>query len=182
MKFSFLKRRIAVVAIMLITATVILIRCTDPIKQLNVTNDKGEAFAGSDKCINCHKDIYNGFLHTAHNITSQPVLQKTAKGNFSFPDNVLLYSYYSRLAMRSTDSGFYQVLYNRDKEVNRYRMDVIIGSGVRGQSYLSWQDNKLLQLPASYFTTAHTWVNSPGFSIYAPAFNRIVNTLAWSAI
>jgi len=176
MKFSFLKRKTTVVAIFLIIAIVIFIRCTDSTEQTTITNDKGEAFAGSNKCVNCHKEIYEGFLHTAHNITSQPVSQKTVKGNFSFPDNILLYSYYSRLAMRDTDSGFYQVLYNRDKEVNRYRMDMIIGSGVRGQSYLSWRDNELLQLPASYFTTSHTWVNSPGFSIYAPAFNRIVNT------
>jgi len=176
MKFSFLKRKIAIVAICIITAIVIFIRCTDATQQTIITNDKGEAFAGSNKCINCHKDIYDGFLHTAHHCTSQPVLQKTVKGNFSYPNNILLYSYYSRLAMRSTDSGFYQVLYNRDKEMNRYRMDMIIGSGVRGQSYLSWQGNELLQLPGSYFTTAHTWVNSPNFSIYAPAFNRIVNT------
>jgi hypothetical protein len=169
-------KKITVVAILIITGIVIFTRCIDPIEEINVANDKGEAFAGSNKCINCHKDLYDGFLHTAHNVTSQPALEKTVKGNFSFPDNILLYSYYSRLAMRDTDSGFYQVLYNRDKEVNRYRMDMIIGSGVRGQSYLSWRDNELLQLPASYFTTSHTWVNSPGFSIYAPAFNRIVNT------
>jgi len=176
MKFSFLKRKTTVVAIFLIIAIVIFIRCTDSTEQTTITNDKGEAFAGSNKCVNCHKEIYEGFLHTAHNITSQPVSQKTVKGNFSFPDNILLYSIYSRLAMRSTDSGFYQALYNRDKETDRYRMDMIIGSGVRGQSYLSWQDNELLQLPASYFTTAHAWVNSPGFSIYAPSFNRIINT------
>lgn len=161
---------------MIITSILIFSRCVNTTEEVTVTNNKGEVFAGSKKCINCHKDIYEGFLHTAHNITTQPVSQKTLMGNFTFPENVLLYSFYNQLAIQNTDSGFYQVAYNRKTEVNRYRMDIIIGSGVRGQSYLSWQDNELLQLPASYFTTAHEWVNSPGFSISAPVFNRIVST------
>lgn len=175
MKFLFLNR-INVVALLIIISILVFSRCINTSEDVTVINDKAEAYAGSKKCVNCHKDAYEGFLHTAHNITSQPVSSKTLMGNFSFPDNVLLYSYYSRLAMQRTDSGFYQVAYNRAAEVNRYRMDIIIGSGVRGQSYLSWQNNQLLQLPASYFTTAHEWVNSPGFSVYAPAFNRLVST------
>jgi len=174
MKFLFLNR-INVVAIFIIISILFFSRCINTTEDVAVINDKGEAFAGSKKCSNCHKDIYEGFLHTAHNITTQPVSSKTLMGNFTFPDNVLLYSYYNQLAMRSTDSGFYQVAYNRTTEMNRYRMDIIIGSGVRGQSYLSWQGNKLLQLPGSYFSTAHEWVNSPGFSAYAPAFNRLVS-------
>src|SRR6478736_2693176 len=126
MKFSFLNR-INIVAFLIILSLAVFTRCINSTEEIPVTNDKGEAFAGSKKCINCHKDIYDGFIHTAHNITSQPALQKAMRGDFSYPGNMLLYSYYSRLVMLNTDSGFYQIAYNRKTEVNRYRMDMIIG-------------------------------------------------------
>jgi hypothetical protein len=51
--------------------------------------------------------------------------------------------------------------------------DVVIGSGRNGQTYLSWSDNQLLQLPVSYYTPARQWCNSPGFPNYF-FFGRVV--------
>jgi hypothetical protein len=42
-------------------------------------------------------------------------------------------------------------------------MDITVGSGRKGQTYLYWKENKLYQLPVSYFTPMDSWCNSPGF-------------------
>ena len=44
--------------------------------------------------------------------------------------------------------------------------DVVIGSGRNGQTYLTWVDNQLFQLPISYYTPSRQWCNSPGFPNY----------------
>ena len=43
------------------------------------------------------------------------------------------------------------------------RKDIVIGSGVMGQSFLNWRQNRLFQMPVTYFTAAAQWSNSPGF-------------------
>lgn len=43
------------------------------------------------------------------------------------------------------------------------RFDIVIGSGSMGQSFLTWRDDQLYQLPITYFTAADQWSNSPGF-------------------
>jgi len=43
------------------------------------------------------------------------------------------------------------------------RMDIVIGSGVRGQSYLYWHGDQLYELPVSYWSDGSRWINSPGF-------------------
>jgi hypothetical protein len=42
----------------------------------------------------------------------------------------------------------------------------VIGSGRNGQTYLTWVDNKLYQLPISYYSPSKQWCNSPGFPSY----------------
>jgi hypothetical protein len=44
---------------------------------------------------------------------------------------------------------------------------MVIGSGVKGQSHLTWRQDSLYQLQASYFTATDDWINSPGFPDYA---------------
>ena len=41
-------------------------------------------------------------------------------------------------------------------------IDIVFGSGTKGQSYLTWKEDKLFQLQASYFTPADGWTSSPG--------------------
>jgi hypothetical protein len=53
-------------------------------------------------------------------------------------------------------------------------IDLVIGSGVRGQSYLSWQGNQLFELPVSYWSDGHRWINSPGYQNGTMDFSRPV--------
>ena len=46
------------------------------------------------------------------------------------------------------------------------KFDIVIGSGVKGQSYLTWKEEELFQLQTSYYTPLDDWVNSPSFPTY----------------
>lgn len=138
---------------------------------MNKEADKSEAlkktvykdFAGSASCRGCHKNIYDSHLQTAHFHTTETASEKNIKGSFEPGKNIFPYSNGSNIAMVKTDSGFYQVEYNGDIEKQRHPFDMISGSGTKGQTYLYWEKNYLLQLPITYFTAANQWCNSPGF-------------------
>ncbi len=135
-------------------------------------------FAGSEVCANCHKDIYNEHIHTEHHLTSRLPLEKNILGSFKKGKNVFLFDPYTNfnVTMEKRDSGFYQVEYSNDLEIRNGRFDIVIGSGRKGQSYLSWIGNRLVQLPITYFTPAGQWSNSPGYSPKAPRFYRPITS------
>ena len=74
--------------------------------------------------------------------------------------------------MVAEKKGIYQntFLIQNDSLIDSKRLDIAIGSGTKGQSYLNWQDEQLYQLQVSYFEADGSWVNSPGYpnKTYAP--------------
>ena len=52
------------------------------------------------------------------------------------------------------------------------RIDVVIGSGRKGQTHLFWDGDALFQLPVSYWTEMAEWVNSPGYVDGTADFER----------
>jgi hypothetical protein len=68
--------------------------------------------------------------------------------------------------MDAKAAGFYEtaVFWQPPNQKTRSeRTDFATGSGEKGQTYLYWRGNQLFQLPVSYWTELHGWVNSPGF-------------------
>jgi hypothetical protein len=64
---------------------------------------------------------------------------------------------------RRTD-GFYETSVDSAKDDRRTaRIDLVVGSGRRGQTYLYWSNEQLFELPVSYLTAAGAWINSPGY-------------------
>ncbi len=124
----------------------------------------GGAFAGSASCIACHKDIYDTHVHTAHYKTSALADSSSIKGSFKTGENTFTFNDRAVFTMIKTDSGFYQranFIHNQ-LELFKLPIDIVFGSGTKGQSYLSWEDDKLFQLQASYFTPENRWMSSPG--------------------
>jgi mono/diheme cytochrome c family protein len=140
-----------------------------------IKNANGAAFAGSASCVGCHKSISDSHVHTAHFLTSQPAAEKYIKGSFEPGKNKFAFNGSVAVAMEKRNDGLYQVEYFRDTEKKARRFDMVIGSGTMGQSYLHWQDNNLLQLPITYFASANTWSNSPGFPDKV-VFNRVITS------
>jgi hypothetical protein len=71
---------------------------------------------------------------------------------------------------------FTKVEYSNGTEVKKERFDIVFGSGRKGQSYLSWINNKLAQLPITYFSPARQWSNSPGYPPHKVVFNRAITS------
>lgn len=141
----------------------------------NTKNVNFQQFAGSQTCGNCHKKIYESHIHTGHYLTSRPDVEKYIKGSFEKGKNIYPYNPSLYVAMEKRDSGLYQVVYNNGVEKVAHRIDIIVGSGAKGQTYLSWRNNELFQMPISYFSPAKEWANSPGYPNRV-VFNRPVTS------
>ena len=53
-------------------------------------------------------------------------------------------------------------------------LEMVIGSGRKGQSYLYWYHGLLFELPVSYLTAANQWINSPGYQDGQVDFTRLI--------
>jgi len=147
----------------LVSFMIILTNCiNNQGEKIVILNSEGQQFAGSAICQNCHHEIYDSFIHTPHYLTSQPAQKNYIKGNFDEGSNIYIYNYFDKVVMEDRDNSFYQVEYYHDKEKSAHRFDIVIGSGTRGQTYLSWQGNKLFQLPVSYFAPTHSCQTARG--------------------
>jgi hypothetical protein len=131
-------------------------------------------YAGSSVCIGCHKTIYEGFIKTSHNITSRPASAGFIKGRFDSGHNFFRYNKFMDVAMEKNQEGFFQTSYINGEPSHREQMDVVIGSGKNGQTYLYWRDDILYQLPVSYHSGTQSWCNSPGYPPGLPRFDRVI--------
>lgn len=159
-------RRSSLIIFFIISLCFILIRCIDSGNKKNEQqvseNTSFSQFVGSATCAKCHKQIYDSFELTSHALTSQIVNEKNIKGPFEKGSNIFHYNHDIFVSMEKTDSGFYEVEHNNGKETVLGRMDISIGSGNKGKTYLTWKNDYLYQLQVSYLTSIHGWVNSPG--------------------
>jgi Cytochrome c554 and c-prime len=158
-------QRMVVVIFSIIFCVVALVKCINgtEVKKEAIAVTGFEDYAGAAKCESCHKTIYESHIQTAHSLTAQSANEKSIMGSFEKGNNSYSYTPDIVLAMEKRDSGFFQVAYLRGEEKKAMRFDMVIGSGVMGQSFLTWRKNKLYQLPITYFTAASKWSNSPGF-------------------
>jgi len=137
------------------------------------TDVRGPEYAGLQACFQCHKNIFSSYSHTTHFSTSRLVKELPAnwitEKYFVFNDSV-------KLIVAKTDSGIFQVEYVNDKTALAKPFQVAIGSGDKAASFGYWQNEKLYQLPLTYFAAIHGWANSPGFPSAEPYFYRPILT------
>ena len=132
---------------------------------------RGEAYAGSDKCIKCHGSIYASYLQTAHYQSSRPATIHSVHGNFAGGHNRVTFKDGSTVSMEKKDSGLYQVSNINGKQDRAQRFDIVFGR-VKAETYLYWKGNGLFQLPISYFKGLNDWSNSPGYTAAHAYFDR----------
>ncbi|MBQ4802919.1 hypothetical protein J8L88_08675 [Aquimarina sp. MMG015] len=128
------------------------------------THINGMDFIDSATCVECHAQIVEDHYKTAHFNSLQIANKNTIKGSFDKNKNTLKLNNKVTFNFIKKDSGFYQepVFNNQNTPFYSAKMDIVVGSGTKGQSYLMWNNNNLLQLQASYFTPTDSWINSPG--------------------
>jgi hypothetical protein len=145
-------------------------------KEKESDNDGFKKFAGSAACAGCHKDIYANNIHTEHYLTSAPSTKQNILGSFENGKNIFPFDLFTNVTMEDRDSGLYQVGYKNGKEIIKGKFDIVVGSGRKGQSYLSWLNSRLVQMPITYFSAARQWSNSPGYPPDQIAFNRPITS------
>lgn len=56
------------------------------------------------------------------------------------------------------------------------KFDLAFGSAEKAQTYGYWKDDKLYQLPLTWFASLNTWANSPGFPASHARYDRIITS------
>lgn len=133
-------------------------------------------YAGPATCEPCHRDKYEGFVETAHYLTSRTADSTSVGGTFSGA-GATLWTGNPNLwyEMSATEAGFFQTansFQNNQLGQRRERIDMVIGSGKIGRSYLTWRGDHLFQLPVSSYGDSARWVNSPGYPDGKAVFDR----------
>ena len=133
-------------------------------------------YVGDEACARCHEGKAESYDKTAHHLTSQPANKNTILGTFGPGENIMRTSnpdLYFR--MEAKDDKFVEtaVWGTPPKERTRtHSLDLVIGSGQQGQSYLYWDDDQLFGLPVGYSTIMHRWINGPGYVDGTAKFDR----------
>jgi hypothetical protein len=150
-------------------------------------------YVGDTVCENCHQEKASAYSKTAHHLTSQVATKQTIVGNFSPGFNTMATAN-PNLSFRMDVKGdaFYQTaIWASANEpatksatsdsssspatgthTRTERLDLVIGSGGKGQTYLFWRQDELFQLPVGYSTVLHQWINSPGYVDGTADFTR----------
>jgi len=137
----------------------------------NYTDPRGADYAGSESCIQCHKDISHSYTQTAHYKATAPATPENVLGDFTTGRNEFLYEDHTKLVMERRNDSLYQVHYKDGKEVKAYRFDIVFGSE-NAQTAVYWNNNNTFEMPISYYKAVHNWATSPGFSTAKPYFER----------
>jgi hypothetical protein len=141
------------------------------------TSSQTNNYIGDEKCLSCHEN-QRKYLGTAHHLTSQSASASSIAGSFAPGKNILKVQRELQFRMESKADGFFQtgVLGAPPDTISiSKRIDFVIGSGRKGQTYLYWDnEDQLFQLPISYWTEVNSWVRSPGYGNRSLEFGRPV--------
>jgi Cytochrome c554 and c-prime len=136
-------------------------------------------YVGDQVCQECHKEKAASYFATAHHSTSRNPTSLSVLGDFRPKFNQLHSgSPVLHYEMTRKPSGFYEssvIQISPTQEIRQTeRIDLAVGSGRRGQTYLFWKGDQLFELPVTYWTASKSWVNSPGYPDDVPRFDRPV--------
>lgn len=140
-------------------------------------------YAGDRSCQPCHAALSLSYLHTAHHLTSQLPGPASVLGPTGEESNLLKIADPApaigdpgvSYKMEKQGSGYFVTAltgFEGQMQQRREQIGIVIGGGVRGQSYLYWKGDQLFELPISYWTEGHRWINSPGYRNGPPNFDR----------
>jgi len=135
-------------------------------------------FVGDSACKACHQSEFESYLSTRHHLDSALPSAETIHGHFDAGRDTMA-SLDPGVSFRMTTKGgaFYESSLEGSpghQSAHTERIDVVIGSGRKGQTYLYWRGDELFELPVSYWTALDRWVNSPGYVDGTADFGRAI--------
>ena len=135
---------------------------------------RGNQYAGSESCMECHPKIYNEALKSSHYKASASASIKNVLGNFSPGYNTYSYDKATKMVMENRNNELFQVYYKNGKEVKAYRFDIVMGAK-NAQTSLFWDKDIVYELPLSYYTSVNNWGTSPSYPPNQPNFSRAIS-------
>lgn len=136
-----------------------------------------DSYVGDSKCLSCHTDKQS-YLQTAHYLTSRLPTQQAIEGSFRPGQNILKTTNPDlSFKMDASATGFTETAVigvPPNAITHTEKIDFVVGSGRKGQTYLYWKGDRLFELPVSYWTELNSWVDSPGYRDDFPNFERPV--------
>jgi hypothetical protein len=139
-----------------------------------ITYGPNDKYVGSRTCITCHKEIYNSYINTAHYNTSA-VVDSTSIASGYYKTGDTYYRDDLFVSVHKAADGLYQTAHSEGRIAASHRMELVIGSGRKGQTFLFWNDSSIYQLPLSYSYAYDRWINSPGYAAGKVMFNRLIS-------
>ncbi len=169
-------KRISVLAI-LIAAGLFALADSDCASPQSLGDQPRSNYVGTQACASCHQDIVRSYRLTNHDRTSALPTKESISGSFAVGSNTLITLDPGLLfRMDEKDGKFFQTAIfgesPRTKE-RRESIDIVIGSGDKGQTFLYWKGDALFQLPVSYWREIG-WINSPGYLDGTANFERAI--------
>jgi hypothetical protein len=149
-------------------------------------------YVSDSTCARCHEDKFASYEQTAHHFTSQTANKDTIAGTFAAGSNTMTTANPNLMFRMEENSGeFFETAIwgapgnsaataaggstsheGAATRTRTERLDLVIGSGGKGQTYLYWRDDQLFQLPVGYSTALHRWTYSPGYEDGVADFAR----------
>jgi hypothetical protein len=135
-------------------------------------------FVGDNACKKCHPSEFESYMTTRHHLDSALPSATTIHGHFD-PEHNMMTSLDPDVAFRMSAKGgaFYETSFEGapgHQKAHTEKMDIVIGSGAKGQTFLYWRGDELFELPVSYWTALDRWVNSPGYVDGTANFDRAI--------
>lgn len=162
------QRRFVLLLFILVCLAIVIVQCT----QIDETDSRGTAYAGSSTCIKCHKAVSDSYVHNAHLGTSKFLPAGTATDSLKLPEGEFVFTKNTKVGIEKREGGLFQVAYINGKEEKAERTDFVFGAGLSAYTFAFWYGNKMMQMPLNYLTKEHQWVNSPGFPTEQIYFGR----------
>lgn len=129
-------------------------------------------------CSPCHQDKYSSYQLTAHYRTSRMPTKNSVAGSFAPGQNTMTtFNPQLSFLMEEHNGLFYQteLLQKPSQPIRRSeQIGIVVGSSTKGQTYLYWREDRLFELPVSYWSALKSWVNSPGYIDGSADFDRPV--------
>jgi hypothetical protein len=133
-------------------------------------------YVGDEACARCHEDKADSYDKTGHHLTSQLADKNTILGRFGPDENIMRTSNPNlQFRMEAKDNKFFETAVfgtPPNQKTRTHSLDLVIGSGRQGQSYLYWDEDELFELPVGYSTVMHRWINGPGYVDGTARFDR----------
>lgn len=143
-------------------------------KDNDYIDPRGNNYAGSVSCMQCHQKIYNDALNSSHNKASAPASIKNVLGNFKADQNAYFYDKDTKIVMENRNNELFQVYYKNGNEIKAYRFDIVMGEK-NAQTSLFWNEESIYELPLSHYTSVKNWGTSPGYPANQPHFDRMIS-------